>query len=67
MTGKISTLAATRKRIYLMTFSGLFSTFFHFPALSSTFWHATYRRNKPQTRKANQKQAPLLHHFQLLF
>jgi hypothetical protein len=32
----------------------LFNTLFHFPALSSTFWHATYRRNKPQTKKATQ-------------
>jgi hypothetical protein len=60
-------LAATRKRIHLVTFSNLSRTFFHFSALFSTFWHATYRRNKPQTKKATQKQAPLLHHFQRLF
>jgi hypothetical protein len=35
-----------------------FNTFFHLPALSSTFWHATCKRHKPQTKKATQNKLP---------
>jgi hypothetical protein len=52
----------------------IFITFFHFPTqlgtyphFPSTFWHVTYRRNRPQTKKTTQNKLTAAAFFQQLF